>query len=96
MTDARLPRTSRRGFAGNLLKSGIQGTSCVTVIFGDSKLPPVLLDISVSIPMFAYCRDYLFLFCDNNIGHVRILQAKGVFNALLSEEYQASSTEDSR
>jgi len=96
MTDARLMRAALEEFAKKLLESGIQGVSCVAVIFGDGNFPPFLVDISVGIPMFALCRDHLFLFCDKNTGCVRILQTKGIFNALLSEKYQASSAEDSR
>ncbi|SPO02391.1 uncharacterized protein DNG_05064 [Cephalotrichum gorgonifer] len=83
MTDGLMNEHRRYDFAEAIPKTGVHGTSCVIVIFGNPAYDPGACNISVGISIFAVVPNCAFLFCNTNTGELRLFQTRGTFNSLL-------------
>ncbi|SPO02511.1 uncharacterized protein DNG_05184 [Cephalotrichum gorgonifer] len=83
MTDGLINEHRRYDFAETIPKTGVHGTSCVIVIFGNPAHGPGACNISVGVSVFAVVPNCAFLFCNTNTGELRLFQTRGAFNSLL-------------
>ena len=88
ITDGEIPESSLRYFAKSLSSSGLHGTACVIIVFGEVYGQPSTCNISVGVSVFAAAPDCLFIFIDTGSESCYLLQCKGTFTELLERRNQ--------
>ena len=84
LTDGMVDEQHRKRFAELTAESGLHGTACVTVIFGNPRRgQPGSCNISVGVSVYAVVPNCLFLFYDIVTHKIMVMQSKGIFKSLL-------------
>jgi hypothetical protein len=86
MTNGDIAQAERNLFTKGLLEAQIHGTTLVTIKFGDTASMPMDSGFELAASLHALCPNHLSLFYDTRHQEIRIMQRKGVFKTLLSEQ----------